>query len=202
MLKVDTDKFYTGAYMVRGCTSAKEVNDDEELYEKCKDKRYFLAHVVFKGISEVGPPETGESLESYHGRLTKAKSNGLFMAGQQIADLKYFTMRYAPDWKTWAPWGPGPARFLNRMMGRALEKQIPKSQYYAELLEFDKMLIEELEAAEALESVKYLVKLKLEDAHDRNSNLLCETDKYIRLQQGGQVRSRYDGKGSSTTSLF
>lgn len=196
------NKFFTGAYMVRGCTSAKEVGGDEELYQKCKDKRYFLSHVVLKGIYEIGPPEPGETLESYHGRLTKAKSNGLFMSGQQIADLKYYTMKDAPDWKTWAPWGPGPARFMNRMNGRPLEKQIPMAQFLEEQAEFDSMLWQELDAYEFDPVVKQLVKEKLQDAHDRKSNLECETDKYIRLQEGGRVRSLYDGKPPTTTKLI
>lgn len=201
------EKFFTGAYMVRGCTSAKEVDGDVEFYEKCKDKKYFLAHAVFKGIAEIGPPMPGEKLEEYHARLTTAKSNGAFMAGQQIADIKYYTMKDASDWNTWAPIGPGPVRFLNRMFNRPLEKQIPKAQHYEELGVFFKMFFEELERVDSCcdagtALVIDLVRHHCQDAHNLGSNVLCETDKYIRLQDGGRVRSLYPGKASSTQSLL
>lgn len=204
--ELDGAKLFTGAYLIRGCTSAKEVEGTGVDYELCKEKIYFLAHVVFKSISEVGPPVQGESLESYHARLMTAKSNGAFMAGQQIADLKYYTMHGAPDWKTWAPIGPGPVRFLNRMAGRPLERQIPKAQHYSELAEFFSLFKSRLEETATWDDwsdeAKALVQFHVEDAHNLGSNVMCEVDKWIRIQEGGRMRSRYDGIGDTTNKVF
>jgi hypothetical protein len=122
------------------------------------------------------------------------------MAGQQIADLKYMTMRDAPDWKTWAPIGPGPVRFLNRLHGRPLTKSIPVAQHYLELAQLSeavKVALPQVAIQHGYSAeVEALVQFHLEDAHNIGSNLLCETDKYLRLKEGGQVRSKYNGAGA------
>lgn len=201
MSKVDEGKFFTGAYMIRGATKGEFPKTPEgiEMFEKCRNKRYFLAHRVFKGIYEIGPPLPTDTLESYHNRLNKAYSNGDFMAGQQIADLKYFNMKWASDWNTYAPIGPGPTRFLNRLFGRPLTASIPKVQYYEEMEGLKKDYLKKLVEFKDHPAFASVWKAA-EDAHNLLSNFLCETDKYIRLMEGGQVRSKYNGAGVAETT--
>ncbi|ACV50094.1 conserved hypothetical protein [Delftia phage PhiW-14] len=204
MMAVPEGKFYTGAYMIRGCTSAKEVGGDQEEYERCKNKRYFLAHHVFKGIYEVGAPEPGESLESYHKRLMTASSNGAFMAGQQIADLKYYTMSKAPDWHTWGPEGPGPHKYLNMYNGRGLDEDRLGQKFIEELAEWESTFKSRLSSVMLdlngadLHIMKDVAKA-LADPHNLKSNLVCEVSKYLKAMSGGRLRNNYDGKATTTT---
>ncbi len=195
---MSSEKFFTGAYMIRGATRGEFSKDEagEKLFQLCRDKIYFLCHRVFQSIYEVGAPKKSETLESYANRLEKAYSNGAFMCGQQIADLKYFTMYQASDWSTWGPVGPGPTRYLNRAFGRDLNKSIPSDNYKSEM---DALCVEILKVLDEYKDHPMYgnVQDALADAHNMKSNLLCESDKYIRLMEGGQVRSKYNGKGDS-----
>lgn len=196
MEAVQGDKFFTGSYLIKGRASLADVDGDESVYERAADKRYFLAHFFFRKLAQVGAPAPGETLESYHQRLMQVSGNGDFMAGQIIADLKYYTMRDAPDWGTWAPIGPGPVRFLNLYNGRDSEVSTTK-KFHVEMAEFcahfnsflGEVMLQGVGNADILRKVAKA----LADPHNLKSNLLCETFKYVKAMGGGRLRNKYPG---------
>jgi hypothetical protein len=103
---------------------------------------------------------------------------GTFMAGQVVADWTYtHLLDRAPDLKTYAPIGPGSTRGLNRLYGRKLEQRIPQEQFNAELMN----------AMSQLSKVMDVSSFTLHDIQ----NTFCEYDKYLRVENGGKARTKY-----------
>lgn len=161
---------WTGAYLVSTNGHAMDKID------------YILDNVWTPFAKNARPPYDGETLECYHKYLMNYDGLGSFMAGQVIADLKFSSvLKNAPDWKSWAPIGPGSKRGLNRYFGRPIEKSIPDSQALAEFSGVQ---------------LQVLNRLGLDLAVHNIQNCFCEYDKYLRVKLGeGKPRSTYPGRG-------
>lgn len=122
------------------------------------------------------------SRQAFVENLRKAAGFKDFMAGQVAADLFY--THVGADWKdsmTWAPRGPGAVRGINRCMGRPVDMPMSQETY----LEMGMKALEMLPP-----DMVWDRKLTL---HDVNSNVFCETDKFIRIKEnpGRKVGRRY-----------
>lgn len=160
-------KIYTGAYMVSTCGRAM-------------DKLDYSFDVVLTPLHDhLAAPVQGQTLESYWEELQKHSSFSSFMAGQVVADLKFIApLLFASDWDLFAPLGPGSIRGLNRYFGRPINAPVKQAQGTNELKEIQAMLRTMTGNSIALHNVQ---------------NCMCEFDKYLRLKEGGKVRSKYPG---------
>jgi len=162
-------KIFTGAYLV----STNGVSMDKI--------DYIFDHVLRNILAKGRPPVKGETLESYWEHLTQFDGLGSFMAGQVIADLKHTdsNLQESTDWWTFAPLGPGSKRGLNRVHDRPVTASVSQTKGGAEILKLQEIIEQRLGFKLAAHNVQ---------------NCLCETDKYIRLQNNeGTVRSKYPG---------
>jgi hypothetical protein len=119
-----------------------------------------------------------------HAELSRYDGWGPFMAYQVVVDLRFTRyLRDAPDRETWTAHGPGTLRGLNRVYGRRLDATVPASQARRECLELYRSIPAETGVALDLSDVP---------------NVLCETDKYLRVRNGeGKPRALYvPGRGS------
>ncbi len=173
------DKVFTGAYIVPGVPGLKKVDSVCLLVEK------ILAHPL---------PVLAGSMRETWGNLLQFGGMGRFLAGQVVADLAHLPPGQTwGDADSWAPLGPGSARGLNRLLGRPKDKALSQD-------DFDKYL-PELMSVVRPRTTDIWEDRKLQ-AFDQQ-NVLCEHDKYCRLQlQEGQVRARYDGAGSAQQALL
>lgn len=123
------------------------------------------------------------SMKRIHTALMRFDCWGPFMAYQAVVDMRFTPLlQNAKDVSSWAAAGPGTLRGLNRINGRSLDKKISQDQ--------------------ALSEMRYLwpvllatgVEMDLSDV----PNVLCESDKYMRLMNGeGQVKAKYvPGRGA------
>jgi hypothetical protein len=107
------------------------------------------------------------------------------MSGQIAADAAYTSLlRDAPDHMTWAPYGPGAVRGMNRALGRPLG---------AKLSEPDYLLVAKMQMSMLPQEIVEERKLTL---HDVASNVNCETDKYLRIQNQEDKHGNFVGKVS------
>lgn len=165
---------YNAAYMIRAGKGGH-------------DKAQYLAEQVFNPLWKKRKsmrPQPGETLESYHARLSKEFGLGSFMAGQVVSDLAYAPpLNTASDWMEFAASGPGSRRGLNRVLGRPLKAPWKEHEWREELRKLREQIKPEFEAA------------GLVWCHARDTqNQLCETDKYLRFLSGeGRPKQRYKG---------
>lgn len=159
-------KVYTGAYMITAGPPGVRKNDwvlgNAKSYFKNPPKMYTSIQATWEGIMNAKYPCVGP-----------------FIAGQVIADLKQTKhLAEAYDWYSWAAIGPGSARGLNRLQGRAVLFPVNQTHGLREMQELKVVLKTEL----CLQDVQ---------------NCLCEFDKYLRVKQGeGKPRSGYAGRGA------
>lgn len=126
-------------------------------------------------------PRVGDTLQDFAARLTTLRSVGGFMAGQIVADTKFFcpVLTQANDWWTWAVSGPGSRRGMNRVWGRQL------LQPWKEVDWLTKLQALQVQVSKALPD---LPRISAQDLQ----NCLCEYDKYQRVLLGeGKPRSGY-----------
>lgn len=174
--KAAGQKIYTGAYMI----SAPSTKGD--------DKQAFIAEKVCGGLwwrrQEIAKYLNEEpSLQGTHRLLKDTSGWGDFMAYQAVVDMRFTgLLRNAPDIEKWAAAGPGTIRGLNRVHGRRLTFNLHQSRALAEMRRI-------WEAAPDNTDVKF-------DFSDV-PNILCETDKYLRVKNGeGKPRAKYvPGRG-------
>jgi len=171
-------KAWTGAYMI----TARTIPDG-------RGKGNWIANSTLKPVWQ-----NRKKFEEFFSRapqyrtveeaisLFKGQFNhGTFMAGQIVADWTYtHLLDQAPDLYTYAPIGPGSTRGLNRLYDRGLEKPIKQEQFNAELIHV---------LSEINKLVVFLGGQRL-TLHDCQ-NAMCETDKFLRLENGGRVRAKY-----------
>jgi hypothetical protein len=123
------------------------------------------------------------SLERTHEILTGFVGWGPFLAYQAVVDIRFTKLlRYAPDVDTWAAAGPGTIRGLNRLHRRSLDYRLQQRVALSEMRDIaDKLR-------------------RRSDVHFDFSdipNILCETDKYLRVANNeGKPRSLYRPGGS------
>lgn len=165
------EKIYTGAYMISAPST------------KGADKQAYIAEAVLgqlwrrRALIEDGLARNG-SLQYVHSLIMRSKGWGYFMAYQAVVDMRFTALLdRAPDVQTWAAAGPGTIRGLNRVHGRPVKESLSQSQALAEMKRI--YAVAELESGVAL------------DFSDV-PNVLCETDKYLRVKLGeGAPRAKY-----------
>ena len=103
------------------------------------------------------------------------------MAGQVVDDWTWTPlMKDALDHYTWAPMGPGSVRGFNRLKGLPLGKKPLRIIWLTQLQYWRSVVIEALGPSYA--------DMTLMDIQ----NILCEVDKYLRVQAGqGRPRAKY-----------
>lgn len=167
------DKAWTGAYMIHSLSHpdiGKGTWIAAKALQPLYDRRIEFSH-FFK--------QERRTVEAGVGKIAGSFNHGTFMAGQIVADWTYTKlMQSAPDLYTWAPIGPGSKRGMNRLHDRALEGSLSQEQFTDELQELMSLVVDMTKIGISM------------TAHDFQ-NCLCEFDKYLRLEQGGQVRSKY-----------
>jgi hypothetical protein len=175
--KASGDKVYTGAYMI----SAP--------HDKGADKQAYICEQAIGQLWQrrrefAANNDRVATLESVHSQLTETKGWGMFMAYQAVVDMRFTPLlSNAPDVLTWAAAGPGTLRGLNRIYGRELKAPLSQAQALTEM-----RLIYAIVQQETGVSVDF----------SDIPNILCETDKYLRVKLGeGKTRARYvPGRGS------
>jgi hypothetical protein len=124
------------------------------------------------------------SLQTFCEAAQQIDGIGGFMAYEAACDLRWCPgwLDSAPDILSWANAGPGAKRGLNRLHGRPLDKGMPPHQAVREMRELLDLSYLYLE--------KHVPDLEMRDIE----HSLCETDKYLRVQNGeGKPRSTYQG---------
>lgn len=125
------------------------------------------------------------SLKYVHSQLVKYDCWGPFMAYQAVVDMRFCPslLAGAPDVASWAAAGPGTIRGLNRLAGRSLTHPLKQDQACSEMRYLAPIIIKETG-----------VNFDFSDV----PNIMCETDKYIRVSNGeGKTRASYvPGRGS------
>jgi hypothetical protein len=175
--KARGDKVYTGAYMISAPS------------KKGADKQAYIAETVIGALWErrdifarhfAGAP----TLQRTHELITRSNGWGQFMAYQAVVDMRFTALlRNADDVATWAAAGPGTLRGLNRLHGRAVDAALSQSQALNEMRAIYRVVQQETGVAMDFSDVP---------------NILCETDKYLRVKNGeGKPRALYvPGRGS------
>lgn len=169
------DKVYTGAYMI----PAPQLHG--------ADKQVHIAKIVIGDLwrrrAEFGNWAEA-TLEGTHTRITRSLGWGNFLAYQAIVDMRFTVLlSNAPDVMTWAAAGPGTIRGLHRIHGRPIDGTLAQSEARREM-----RVIYELAERETGVSMDF----------SDVPNVLCETDKYLRVKLGqGKPRARYvPGRGA------
>ena len=173
--KSQGDKVYTGAYMIPAPQ------------ERGADKQVHIAKVVIGDLwrrrDEFGD-WTAATLEGTHARIARSSGWGNFLAYQAVVDMRFTALLSgAPDVTTWAAAGPGTIRGLNRLHGRPLDRELKQPWAGQEMREIYQIVTQETGVAMDFSDVP---------------NVLCETDKYLRVQlHQGTPRARYvHGRGA------
>jgi hypothetical protein len=173
--KKQGDKVYTGAYMIPAPQ------------ERGADKQSHIARVVIGNLwrrrAEFGD-WIAATLEGTHARITQSSGWGNFLAYQAVVDMRFTELLSgAPDVATWAAAGPGTIRGLNRLLGRPIDAALSQPWARQEMRTIYKIAERETGVAMDFSDIP---------------NVLCETDKYLRVKLGqGKPRARYvAGRGS------
>lgn len=168
------DKIYTGAYLIPAPR------------ERGADKQRHVAGVVIGDLwrrrEEFAPPL--ESLRRAHALIRASSGWGDFLAYQAVVDMRFTRLLSdAPDAQTWAAAGPGTIRGLNRISGRPTDAALSQES-----------ALREMRAIYQVAQRETGVALDFSDI----ANVLCETDKYLRVRTGqGKPRALYvPGRGS------
>jgi hypothetical protein len=105
------------------------------------------------------------------------------MAYQAVVDMRFTQLLSgAPDIGTWAAAGPGTMRGLNRLSSRPLDSRVSRYQALVEMRSIYDVITRETGVVIDFSDVP---------------NILCETDKYLRIKNGeGKMKARYvQGRG-------
>jgi hypothetical protein len=156
-------KVFTGAYTITAPPTKGESKADfvarstlGKLWEDRQTLRQYFSDPV--------------SMRSCHSLLMEYPGWGNFMAYQAIVDMRFTDiLNAAPDTETWAAAGPGTIRGLNRLHGRELNYHLSQNDALPEILEIYELYPEALNFDIDLSDVP---------------NMLCETDKYLRVLNG------------------
>lgn len=171
------EKVYTGAYMISAPAT------------KGADKQAYIAETVIGALWSrrdvfakhfAGTP----TLQRTHELITRSNGWGQFMAYQAVVDMRFTSLLCsAPDVSEWAAAGPGTLRGLNRLHGRAVGAALTQHQALSEMRAIYKVVRQETGVTMDFSDVP---------------NILCETDKYLRVKNGeGKPRALYvQGRGS------
>jgi 5-hmdU DNA kinase-like protein len=163
------EKIYTGAYMISAPST------------KGADKQAYIAETVCGALWErrgLFKNWEGRTLQRTHELITRSNGWGQFMAYQAVVDMRFTgLLDKAEDIDRWAAAGPGTIRGLNRVHGRAVEAALTQGQALTEMRAIYKVVQQEAGVAMDFSDVP---------------NILCETDKYLRVKNGeGKPRALY-----------
>jgi hypothetical protein len=173
--KILGDKVYTGAYMIPAP------------HERGADKQAHIARVVIGDLwrrRDEFVDWTSATLEGTHARIAQTPGWGNFLAYQAVVDMRFTPLlAEAPDVSTWAAAGPGTIRGLNRLHGRPLDMELKQPLARQEMREIYEIATRETSVMMDFSDVP---------------NVLCETDKYLRVKLGqGKPRAKYvPGRGA------
>ncbi len=170
------NKIYTGAYMIsapamKGADKQAYIAESVcgDLWRRRRDIRWLLGKTP--------------SLSEVHRAISQSNGWGAFMAYQAVVDMRFTELlEEAPDINSWAAAGPGTLRGLNRVHGRPVNAPLTQSQ-----------ALVEMRAIYAIAEIETGIQLDFSDV----PNVLCETDKYLRVLNGeGKPRAKYvPGRG-------
>lgn len=175
--KASGEKVYTGAYMISAPST------------KGADKQSYIAETVIGDLwnrrdSFARLFRRKPSLREVHEHIMRSNGWGPFMAYQAVVDMRFTALlQDAEDVSRWAAAGPGTIRGLNRLHGRSVDYSLSQSQ-----------ALTEMRAIYAVVQQETSVTMDFSDV----PNILCETDKYLRVKNGeGKPRALYvPGRGS------
>lgn len=163
-------KYFSSAYLVHSGERGSKI-------DYVADKVLLPMYMAREALR----PRAGDTLQDFAARLTTLRSVGGFMAGQIIADTKFFcpVLKQAQDWWTWAVSGPGSRKGMNRVHGRPLLQPWKEGDWLTKLQAL------QVQVSKALPD---LPRISAQDLQ----NCLCEYDKYQRVLLGeGKPRSGY-----------
>jgi hypothetical protein len=176
------DKVYTGAYMIPAPQ------------DKGADKQAYVAETMVGGLWRRDMADSGVwsefakrcrwSLQDAHRWIMGTPGWGPFLAYQAVVDMSYTEiLDHGIDLRTWAAAGPGTRRGLNRLHGRATDAALSQER-----------ALDEMRAIYEVAELETGVAMDFSDV----PNILCETDKYLRVQRGeGKPRALYvHGRGA------
>jgi len=174
------DKVYTGAYMIPAPA------------ERGADKQTWLAETVIGDLWRRrdrfhsylhGRAAEHATLQGVHELLMRTQGLGEFLAYQAVVDMRFTSLLKYSTGKNWAAAGPGTIRGLNRIHGRPLKYSLGQERALSEMRAIYKVVQEETG-----------VEMDFSDV----PNILCETDKYLRVKNGeGKPRALYvPGRGA------
>ena len=171
------EKVWTGAYVITAPP------------KKGEKKARFVADVTLGKLWEKrggvkAVLDRKPTMRAIHQALMMFDGWGPFMAYQAVVDMRFTPLLSgSSDISTWAAAGPGTIRGLNRVHGRATDFALPQDR-----------------ALDEMRKIFWLVKPETGVDIDFSDvpNILCETDKYLRVEGGeGRPRSLYvQGSGS------
>lgn len=165
------EKVFTGAYMI---------NNAHQRISKAAAVVYFMLDPLY---NKALAPSKGQTLEEYHGMLKDEFGFGSFLAGQVVADLKFYDpLRKAKDWWTFAPSGPGSRRGMNILLDRPVRAPWKEPSWRAALRSLQ-------DAIDPWAEEQGLSRIA---AHNLQ-NCLCEFSKYAQAQGGKRPRNLYEG---------
>lgn len=175
--KASGEKVYTGAYMI-SAPSTKGANKQAYIAETVIGALWHRRDVFSRHFG------AAPTLQRTHELITRSNGWGMFMAYQAVVDMRFTRLlSTADDISRWAAAGPGTLRGLNRVHGRAVDAALTQGQALTEMRAIFKVIQQETGVAMDFSDVP---------------NILCETDKYLRVKNGeGKPRALYVvGRGS------
>ncbi len=210
--------YVTGAYCIIGAPHMPKLDGILEVFRMFLTEKRPFDNIQDGEIIEIcswGWREVADHCLAYSGRVPmetvwdwfrRYSRSGDFMAYEVVTDL-YHTplLAGAPDTMTWANAGPGAIRGLNRLHGRPLEQQHPKSKTNGEM---QNLLIYSEDPTYWPQtnnrgSVNFWHMPSLGGLFDSSGwpawdmrtveHTLCEFDKYRRIPEGGKVKQVYRG---------
>lgn len=178
------EKVYTGAYMISAPAGE---------YKGMKKPEYTAQIVVGEpwrqrsGFEAMFAGGRQPTMQEVHTWLKQFRGWGNFMAYEVVTDLRHTRyLRSAPDINTWAVAGPGAIRGLNRLHGRKLTAGLNQDQACQEMRELLALSRDNLP--------DFVPTLELREIE----HSLCETDKWLRVQQGqGRPRAKFKPEGAA-----
>jgi len=170
-----TGKVFTGAYIINGLAGQDKCTTVLDQFDALHDA----------GMSVVDTT----SMSKTHKQLQTLKGFGSFISGQVVADLRHVLPGEWGDRNTWAPKGPGSLRGMNWLLGWNGE---PEPLQPISQPDFENMLRSLGSVLRSTAAWPIVVERRLE-MHDLQ-NVLCETDKYLRLKFGtGRAKNHFAG---------
>ena len=124
-----------------------------------------------------------DSCQAMYNYLMSFDGLGSFLAGQVVADLKNMRghpLNFAPDFDTFAVHGPGSLRGLAAYFGTPATPATFKTLLATATAQVTPFL------------ANYVGPIHAQDMQ----NCFCEFSKFIRFQEGGHVRNRYDARNN------